>query len=200
MTPELCDAFPSISNSRKGESIPTKKTTVLSLITAAAVITTSVGTFAAFDILSANNTGNGAVLDFGTPVTVAMNMDAGTANDRTLGQAPSVTTTATVTVQNDELEPLGEKITLAFDLAGTDGTPLVETTDYTLDVQANSAYVDGSSTITSKSDNVNFEDSNVKGGEKKYDVTVTLTETGAQKIAEKNGSAEVKLEMIATLS
>lgn len=194
----MCDAFPLKSKKQEGESIPMKKTTLLSLVTAAAVVTTSVGTFAAYDILTANNTGNGATLDFGSPVTVAMNMDAGTANERTLGEAPSVTTTATVTVANED--SLGEKITLAFDLAGTDGASLVETTDYTLDVQANAAYSDGSSAITSKYDNVNFEDSNVKGGEKKYDVTVTLTETGAQKIAEKSGSAEVKLEMIATLS
>lgn len=177
-----------------------KKTTLLSLATAAAVIATSVGTFAAYDTLTANNTGSGATLNFGSPVTVEMNMDPGTANDRSLGQAPSVTTTATVTVANDELEPLGEKITLAFDLAGTDGSSLVESTDYTLDVKANAAYSDGSSTVTSKSDNINFEDSNVKGGEKKYDVTVTLTEAGASKIAGKGSDAEVKLEMTATLS
>jgi len=175
-----------------------KKTTLLSLATAAAVITTSVGTFAAYDTLSANNTGSGAVLDFGAPVTVSMNVDAGEASSRGLGEAPSVTTTATVTVANED--DMGDKITLAFDLAGTDGASLTETTDYTLDVKANSAYVAGGSSITSKSDNVNFEDSNIAGGEKKYDVTVTLTETGAEKIAAQNGSADVKLEMTATLS
>ena len=110
-----------------------------------AVITTSVGTFAAYDTLSANNTGNGALLDFGAPVTVEMNLDAGEANSRELDQAPSVTTTATVNVANED--GLGEKITLTFDMAGTDGAPLVETTDYPLDVKANSSYVDGSSTI-----------------------------------------------------
>lgn len=177
-----------------------KKTTLLSLVTAAAVVTTSVGTFAAYDTLTANNTGSGAKLDFGSPVTVEMSLDAGTASERTLGEAPSVTTTATVTVENDELKPLGDKITLAFDLAGTDGTSLVEGTDYTLEVTANDAYVDGSSTISSKSDNIHFEDTNVKGGEKKYDVTVTLTEAGAGVIAAKGSDAEVKLEMTATLS
>lgn len=175
-----------------------KKTTLLSLATAAAVITTSVGTFAAYDTLSANNTGSGAVLDFGTPITVTMNVDAGTAERTTPGELPSITTTATVNVANED--GLGSQITLTFDLAGTDGTTLTETTDYTLDVKANASYVDGSSTVTSKSDNVNFEDSNVAGGEKTYDVTVTLTETGAQKVAEKNGAADVKLEMTATLS
>lgn len=175
-----------------------KKTTLLSLATAAAVITTSVGTFAAYDTLSANNTGSGAVLDFGTPITVAMNVDAGEAERTTPGELPSITTTATVNVANED--GLGSQITLTFDLAGTDGTTLTETTDYTLDVKANASYVDGSSTVTSQSDNVNFEDSNVAGGEKTYDVTVTLTEAGAQKVAEKNGSADVKLEMTATLS
>lgn len=175
-----------------------KKTTLLSLATAAAVITTSVGTFAAYDTLSANNTGNGAMLDFGAPVTVEMNLDAGEANSRELDQAPSVTTTATVNVANED--GLGEKITLTFDMAGTDGAPLVETTDYTLDVKANSSYVDGSSTITPGTTDVTFEDTNVAEGEKTYNVTVTLTEEGARKIAEKNGAAEVKLEMTATLS
>lgn len=175
-----------------------KKTTLLSLATAAAVITTSVGTFAAYDTLSANNTGSGAVLDFGTPITVAMNVDAGEAERTTPGELPSITTTATVNVANED--GLGSQITLTFDLAGTDGTTLTETTDYTLDVKANASYVDGSSTVTSQSDNVNFEDSNVAGGEKTYDVTVTLTEAGAQKVAEKNGAADVKLEMTATLS
>lgn len=175
-----------------------KKTTLLSLVTAAAVITTSVGTFAAYGTLSANNTGEGAVLDFGSPVTVAMEVAAGEASSRSLGEAPSVTTTATLNVQNED--SLGSQIDLVFDLAGTDGSTLEATTDYTLAVQANSAYADGSSTVTSDSDNINFEDSNVKGGEKKYDVTVTLTEEGARKIAEKNGSAEVKLEMTATLN
>lgn len=175
-----------------------KKTTLLSLVTAAAVVTTSVGTFAAYDTLTANNTGSGAALDFGAPVTVAMDLDAGSANERTLGEAPSVTTIATVTVENED--SLGEKIALSFDLAGTDGNSLQETTDYTLEVKANTAYSDGSGTITSKSDNVNFEDSNVNAGEKKYDVTVTLTESGAQKIAEKGSAAEIQLEMTATLS
>ena len=173
-----------------------KKTMMLSLATAAAVVTTSVGTFAAYDTLSANNTGEGGVLDFGKPVTVAMSRDpSATANERSVGEAPSVTTTATVTVQNEDSR--GEAIDLVFDLAGTDGTALEATTDYTLDVQANSAY--GSGEVSSDSDNVNFEDGNVEAGEKKYDVTVTLTESGAQKIAEKNGAAEVKLEMVATL-
>lgn len=175
-----------------------KKTTLLSIATAAAVITTSVGTFAAYDTLSASNAGEGAVLDFGAPVTVEMSMDAGEANSRELGEAPSVTTTATVTVANEDT--LGEKITLAFDLAGTDGAALVETTDYTLDVKANSAYVDGTSTVSSETANTTYKDTNVAAGEKKYDVTVTLTEEGARKIAEKEGSAQVKLEMTATLS
>lgn len=175
-----------------------KKTTLLSLATAAAVITTSVGTFAAYDTLSANNTGSGAMLDFGAPVTVEMNMDAGEANSRDLGEAPSVTTTATVNVANED--GLGDKITLSFDLAGTDGMSLVETTDYTLDVKANSAYVDGTSTVSSETANTTYKDTNVAAGEKKYDVTVTLTEAGAEKIAEKNGTADVKLEMTATLS
>lgn len=175
-----------------------KKTTLLSLATAAAVITTSVGTFAAYDTLSANNTGEGALLDFGAPVTVEMNLDAGEANSRELDQAPSVTTTATVNVANED--GLGEKITLTFDMAGTDGASLVETTDYTLDVKANASYVDGSSTITPGTTDVTYEDTNVTEGEKTYDVTVTLTEEGARKIAEKNGAAEVKLEMTATLS
>lgn len=175
-----------------------KKTTLLSLATAAAVITTSVGTFAAYDTLSANNTGSGAMLDFGAPVTVEMNMDAGETNSRDLGEAPSVTTTATVNVANED--GLGDKITLSFDLAGTDGMSLVETTDYTLDVKANSAYVDGTSTVSSETANTTYKDTNVAAGEKKYDVTVTLTEAGAEKIAEKNGTADVKLEMTATLS
>ncbi len=153
---------------------------------------------AAYDTLSANNTGEGALLDFGAPVTVEMNLDAGEANSRELDQAPSVTTTATVNVANED--GLGEKITLTFDMAGTDGAPLVETTDYTLDVKANSSYVDGSSTITPGTTDVTFEGTNVAEGEKTYDVTVTLTEEGARKIAEKNGAAEVKLEMTATLS
>lgn len=175
-----------------------KKTTLLSLATAAAVITTSVGTFAAYDTLSANNTGNGAVLNFGAPVTVEMEVAAGEANDRALNEVPSVTTTATVTVANED--SLGDKITLTFDLAGDDGANLIETTDYTLAVQANSEYSDGSGTVTSKSDNITFEDSNVTAGKKTYDVTVTLTESGAEKLADKNGQADVKLEMTAELS
>lgn len=175
-----------------------KKTTLLSLATAAAVITTSVGTFAAYDTLSANNTGNGALLDFGAPVTVEMNLDAGEANSRELDQAPSVTTTATVNVANED--GLGEKITLTFDMAGTDGASLVETTDYTLDVKANASYSDGDVSSNHESPNKTFEDTYVAEGEKTYDVTVTLTEEGARKIAEKNGAAEVKLEMTATLS
>lgn len=175
-----------------------KKTTLLSLATAAAVVTTSVGTFAAYDTLSASNTGSGAVLNFGAPVTVEMEVAAGEANERALNEVPSVTTTATVTVANED--SLGDKITLTFDLAGTDGSSLTETTDYTLDVKANSGYTGGSGTVTSQHDNITFEDSNVTAGEKTYDVTVTLTEAGAQKIAEKNGLADVKLEMTAELS
>lgn len=96
-----------------------KKTTLLSLATAAAVITTSVGTFAAYDTLSANNTGEGAALTFKNPVTVEMNVDAATVSERSLGDLPAVTTTATVTVSNED--NLGSKIDLAFDLGGIDG-------------------------------------------------------------------------------
>lgn len=177
-----------------------KKTTLLSLATAAAVITTSVGTFAAYDTLSANNTGNGALLDFGAPVTVEMNLDAGEANSRELNEAPSVTTTATVDVANEDR--LGEKITLTFDMAGTDGASLVETTDYTLDVKAHSSYSDSAVSSKPESPNAVFEDTNVSEGTKTYDVTVTLTEEGARKVADaqKDGAAEVKLEMTAELS
>lgn len=175
-----------------------KKTTLLSLATAAAVITTSVGTFAAYDTLSANNTGEGAALTFKNPVTVEMNVDAATVSERSLGDLPTVTTTATVTVSNED--NLGSKIDLAFDLGGIDGNQLTETTDYTLDVKANAAYSDGSSTVSSQSDNINFVDSNVKDGEKTYDVTVKLTASGAEKIAKKGDTADVTLEMTATLS
>lgn len=175
-----------------------KKTTLLSLATAAAVITTSVGTFAAYDTLSASNSGEGAALTFKNPVTVEMNVDAATVSERSLGELPSVTTTATVTVSNED--NLGSKIALAFDLGGDDGTQLVETTDYTLDVKASSGYPDGSSTVSSKSDNINFEDTNANNGVKTYDVTVTLTEFGAGKIAKKGDTADVTLEMTATLS
>lgn len=173
-----------------------KKTTLLSLATAAAVITTSVGTFAAFDTTSANNTGSGATLDFGTPVTVSMNMDEGVAGERTLGEAPSVTTTATVNVQNED--SLGEQITLDFVLAGDHGTTLTKGDDYTLEVKANSAYI--GSDVQSVTPNSQYKDTNVTDGEKKYDVTVTLTDTGEDKIAAENGSANVTLEMTATLN
>lgn len=43
-------------------------------------------------------------------------------------------------------------------------------------------------------------DSNVKDGEKTYDVTVKLTASGAEKIAKKGDTADVTLEMTATLS
>lgn len=172
-----------------------KKTTLLSLATAAAVITTSVGTFAAFDTTSANNTGSGATLDFGAPVTVSMSMNEGIAGERTLGKAPSVTTTATVNVQNED--SLGTQIDLDFKLAGTHGTSLVKDDDYTLEVTENVAYSDGGVEVVSA--NSQYKDTNVNDGEKKYDITVTLTDAGEDKIAAENGSAVVQLEMTATL-
>lgn len=192
---ETCDAFPLENKTQEGESITMKKTTLLSLATAAAVITTSVGTFAAFDKTSANNTGNGAALDFGTPVTVNMSMDEGVVGERALGKAPSVTTTATVNVQNED--SLGTQIDLDFTLAGDHGTTLTKGEDYTLEVKANSAYL--GSDVQSVTPNSQYKDTNVSDGEKKYDVTVTLTDTGEGKIAAENGSANVKLEMTATL-
>lgn len=159
------------------------------------MITTSVGTFAAFDTTSANNTGSSATLDFGSPVTVSMNMDEGVAGERTLGEAPSVTTTATVNVQNED--SLGEQITLDFVLAGDHGTTLTKGDDYTLEVKANSAYI--GSDVQSVTPNSQYKDTNVTDGEKKYDVTVTLTDTGEDKIAAENGSANVTLEMTANL-
>lgn len=174
-----------------------KKTTLLSLATAAAVITTSVGTFAAYDTLSANN-GEGAALTFKNPVTVQMNLEDAEVDSRSLGEAPTVTTTATVTVSNDD--NLATKVTLSFDMGGTDGATLVEGTHYTLDVKADDSYGAGSATVVSKNDNINFEDSNATTGQKNYDVTVKLTEEGAKQIAEKGAGADVKLAMTATLS
>nr|WP_317401047.1 hypothetical protein [uncultured Gemmiger sp.] len=175
-----------------------KKTTLLSLATAAAVITTSVGTFAAFDKTSANNTGNGAALTFKNPITVELNVDAATVSERSLNEAPSVTTTATVEVANED--NLAKSIALSFDLGGDDGSTLKAGTDYTLNVAANSAYSDGSSTISSSENNINFTDSNATTGTKTYDVTVTLTDDGADAIAKKGAAANVTLEMTATLN
>lgn len=117
-----------------------KKSKLLSVLTAGAVIATTAGTYAVWDKLNAETTAQ--AVEFRNPVTVAIDTDLSVKKDNTgLGQTPTATGTASFTVDNEDglakklvLKPVIESehgITTndfdfsVFDGDSSSGTPII---------------------------------------------------------------------------
>lgn len=102
-----------------------KKSTILTFATAAAIVATSAGTFAAWDQTSAETAAK--TLTVGQPVVLSTGDLSNFTEDssRTLGVAPTYTSQVTFNVQDDQ--KLAKKLTLTPSLKDADDKP-VDTT------------------------------------------------------------------------
>lgn len=157
-----------------------KKTTILSLLTIAMILATSVGTYAVWDNITASSKSNTVTLR--KPVTIA---DQTSTKDLVVSSELSsdVTASGSVSFQVANEDSLATKLTLSEKVeAGI--TVLEENTDYSI------AY--------SGSDVVGKVDSSVTNGEETYNYTITFTESGLSKIISNN--YQFAVEVTATLS
>lgn len=146
-----------------------KKSTVLSLATAGAIVATSLGTFAAWDTTNATNTGT---LKLGSPVNISSAATTYNDAERTLGQDPSYS--ANVTFKVDDADHLVKEldVTKIAVYEKDDTTKQTPVTDkFTITV----AGAAGNSDVTTSG--ATLTDTSV--GETN-DYTVTLTPTAAE--------------------
>lgn len=165
-----------------------KKTTLLSIATAAAVITTSVGTFAAYDTVTAEATAGS--VNFRKPVTIQAAELTMSPEEDSLGTAPSATGTVTFTVTDEE--SLASSLGLEIAVADNGATGL-SASDFDFNVTdfndgANSGCTGGGTSWT---------DSDLTGTNR-YTVTATLKAESASKLA--SAAGDVKITVTGTLS
>ena len=164
-----------------------KKTTLLSIATAAAVITTSVGTFAAYDTVEAAT--NASNITIRRPVTVTVGKALTAAQTETsaeLGSEQAVVE-GTVTFTVSDPDKLADQLTLVPTITGDNvGDPL-SASDFDIvitDVNDLNTPLDG------------FVDKTLTSTE--YKVTATLKEGSYSKISDTNDN--IKIELTGTLS
>ena len=160
-----------------------KKTTWLSLATAAAVVVTSAGTFAVYDKTTA--TASTTAVTLRKPVTVetsnfTMNSDSGT-----LDAYPSASGDVTFTVENEG--DLATQLDLEIAVKGDSG---LSTSDFTFEVtQSGGGSVSGSGT--------SFTDTAIEGS-KTYTIKATVN---SDNVADKvSADTPIQFDVTATLS
>lgn len=154
-----------------------KNQTILSLLTAGAIVATSAASFAAWD--TTTGTSNGT-LNVANPVDITtQNMNAFTAGTRNLNAAPEYTSTVTFDVTTSSLVN-----TLTLDTDIKDGGTSVKG-DFDVSYEKASAAV------------TNGVDSAVADGENTYTVKITPKDTAAEK---KLTGKDLTVEVTGTLS
>ena len=165
-----------------------KKTTLLSIATAAAVITTSVGTFAAYDTVT--DTTTGGTVTFRKPVTIkAAELTMSSAED-SLGTAPSASGTVTFTVTDEDSLASNLGLVIAVTDNGSTGLSASDF-DFTVTDSSDSASTGCTGSGTSWNDSV-------LTGTNKYTVTATLKAESASKL--KSAAGDVRITVTGTLS
>lgn len=165
-----------------------KKTTLLSIATAAAVITTSVGTFAAYDTVEATTTGG--TVTFRNPVTVTAGELTMNETDNQLNTNPSASGTVTFTVT--DAEKLATQLDLEINVTDNGGKGLdANDFDFTVTDSSDSEGTSFSGSEIAWTD-TDLSDSN------EYTIKATLNETGVAKL---DGAApSVEITVTGTLS
>lgn len=135
-----------------------KKSTLLSLATAGAIVATSAFTFAAWD--KTTDTKN-AALTYRKPVTITETLTAPGTKDYTLGQtAPAVDTNVTFAVSDEDNKVSSLTVTPSVKQGGTD---LVSSNKVTVSVKKDGSVLAGNKDTSVSASNV-------------YTITVTPTE------------------------
>lgn len=157
------------------------KTKILSILTVAMIIVSSVATYALWDTVTVDSRKNTVTMR--NPVTVSDNTseqnisaDANTLNPST------VTASGTVKFNVDNSDDIAKKLTLQESIEASE--KLLESTDYSIEFSG-----DG---VAGKTD------SSVTNGMEEYNYTITFTESGLAKMKTNSNTCTVKVT--ATLS
>lgn len=158
-----------------------KKTRILSILTAAMIMVSSVATYAVWDTVTVESRENTVTMR--NPVTVSdrtseqsISADAGTLDPA------SVTASGTVKFTVENTDDIAEKLTLQESIEASE--KLLESTDYSI--------------VFSGDGVVGKTDSSVTNGQEEYNYTITFTESGLSKL--KTNANACKIKVTATLS
>ena len=158
-----------------------KKTRILSILTAAMIMVSSVATYAVWDTVTVESRENTVTMR--NPVTVSdstseqsISADAGTLDPA------SVTASGTVKFTVENTDDIAKKLTLQESIEASE--KLLESTDYSI--------------VFSGDGVVGKTDSSVTNGQEEYNYTITFTESGLSKL--KTNANACKIKVTATLS
>lgn len=158
-----------------------KKTRILSILTAAMIMVSSVATYAVWDTVTVESRENTVTMR--NPVTVSdstseqsISADAGTLDPA------SVTASGTVKFTVENTDDIAKKLTLQESIEASE--KLLESTDYSI--------------VFSGDGVVGKTDSSVTNGQEEYNYTITFTEIGLSKL--KTNANACKIKVTATLS
>lgn len=158
-----------------------KKTTILSILTVAMIMVTSVATYALWDSVTVDSRGNTVTMR--NPVTVSdstseqnISADANTLNPST------VTASGSVQFNVDNEDGIAKHLTLQESIEASE--KLEESTDYSIEFSGDGV--------------VGKTDSSVTHGMEEYHYTITFTESGLAKMKTNSNTCTVKVT--ATLS
>lgn len=168
-----------------------KKTTLLSLATAAAVVVTSAGTFAAYDTVTATATAENVT--FRAPVTIAAAEFTMSGEEDALNTAPSATGVVTFTVE--DAESLAQNLQLEITVQDGSVSQQLTEEDFTFSVTDSS---DGSNSGLSGSETT-WNDTDLTQ-ENKYTVTATLKDSAAEKLADEGHNGQISILVTGTLN
>lgn len=158
-----------------------KKTKILSILTAAAIIGTSAATYAVWDTVTVDSRGNTVTMR--NPVTVSdSTTEQNISADADTLDPASVTASGTVKFNVENEDGIAKNLSLQESVEASE--KLDENTDYTIEFSG-----DGVSGKT---------DSSVTDGMEEYNYTITFTESGLEKLKTNSNACTVKVK--ATLS
>ena len=158
-----------------------KKTTILSVLTGAMIMATSVATYAVWDTVTVESRGNTVTMRNPVTVSDSTTEQSISADANTLNPA-SVTASGTVKFNVENDDSVAKKLTLQESIQASEA--LLETTDYSIEFSGDGV--------------VGKDDSSVTDGEEEYTYTITFTESGLAKLKTNSNSCTVKVT--ATLS
>lgn len=158
-----------------------KKTKILSILTVAMIMVSSVATYAVWDTVTVDSRGNTVTMRNPVTVSDSTSEQSISADANTLNPA-SVTASGTVKFNVDNEDGIAKNLTLQESIEASE--KLEENTDYSIVFSG-----DG---VMGKTDN------SVTDGMEEYNYTITFTESGLAKMKTNSNTCTVKVK--ATLS
>lgn len=158
-----------------------KKTRILSILTAAMIMVSSVATYAVWDTVTVESRENTVTMRNPVTVSDSTSEQSISADASTLDPA-SVTASGTVKFTVDNTDDIAKKLTLQESIQASE--KLLESTDYSIEFSGDGV--------------VGKTDSSVTNGAEEYNYTITFTESGLSKL--KTNANTCKIKVTATLS